>query len=137
MANVGSTFLLVISYQLPHKRGRVYPRLRDFSLNTPSIIYIWKSQAKSSSMKMTPTIIINTPQPFPEIHSNFFQLLLVNPRYSQFSQLFLDIFDSCVHFQIHLYFQLQLISFKIYLALGVAKQLSSALLNFVLLNFTS
>ena len=33
--------------------------------------YFWKSQAKSSSMKMTPTIIINTPQPFPEIHSNF------------------------------------------------------------------
>ena len=42
-----------------------------FSLNTLCIIYIWKSQAKSSSMKMTPTIIVNTSQPFPEIHSIF------------------------------------------------------------------
>ena len=28
------------------------------SLNTPSIIYFWKPQAKSSSMKMTPSIMI-------------------------------------------------------------------------------
>ena len=29
-----------------------------FPLNTPSIIYFWKPQAKSSSMKMNPTIMI-------------------------------------------------------------------------------
>ena len=32
----------------------------NFSLNTPSIIYFWKPQAKSSSMKMTLIIIITT-----------------------------------------------------------------------------
>ena len=30
-----------------------------FSLNTPSITYFWKPHAKSSSMKMTPIIMIN------------------------------------------------------------------------------
>ena len=31
-----------------------------FSLNTPSVIYFWKPEAKSSSMKMTPTIMITS-----------------------------------------------------------------------------
>ena len=32
-------------------------------LNTPSIIYFWEPHAKSSSMKITPTIMINIRNP--------------------------------------------------------------------------